>query len=109
VMLASVTERTREIGVRVAVGAQPRDVLLQFLVEAATLSLLGGIAGTLLGLGLTSGLPHLLKQLARFQAPPSAVAIVIALAVSLLIGIASGFYPARRAAHLDPVQALRHT
>ncbi|GEM_PF-268528 len=108
VMLASVTERTREIGVRIAVGAQPRDVQAQFLVEATTLSLLGGIGGILLGLGLSSGLPHVLKRLAGFQAPPSAVAVVVAVLASLLIGVASGYYPARRAAHVDPIQALRH-
>ncbi len=103
IMLVSVTERTREIGVRMAVGARPRDVMSQFLIEATTLALIGGVAGILLGLiGAVS--------VSRFIGWPLYVdvnSIVMAVVVSGLIGILSGFYPAWRASRLDPVEALR--
>jgi putative ABC transport system permease protein len=103
IMLVSVTERTREIGLRLAVGARPRDVLWQFLIEATTLSTLGGAIGVAIGIGAA-------VAIARFAGWPSLVsfdAILIAVGVSGLIGVFFGFYPARRAAKLDPIEALR--
>lgn len=103
IMLVSVTERTREIGLRMAVGARGRDILWQFLIEATTLSALGGLFGVLLGIGLAQaislsfGWPSLI----------SLEAIAIAVGFSGLVGIFFGFYPARRAARLDPIEALR--
>ncbi len=103
IMLVSVTEGTREIGIRVAVGAKGRDVLLQFLIEATTLSGLGGVVGIMVGIAISVWLA------ARMQwptlTPPSA--IVIAFLFSAMIGIFFGFYPARKAANLDPIEALR--
>jgi putative ABC transport system permease protein len=104
IMLVSVTERTREIGIRLAIGALERQVLSQFLVEAVVLSLFGGLVGILLGLGLallatrTLGVPFLVE--------PGIV--LIAFAFSALVGIVFGYFPARRAARLDPIEALRH-
>ena len=103
IMLVSVTERTREIGLRLAVGARQRDVLAQFLIEATTLATIGGAAGVALGIGAA-------LTIARFAGWPSVVsaeAILIAVGVSGLIGIFFGFYPARQAARLDPIEALR--
>ena len=104
IMLVSVTERTREIGIRVAVGAQAGDILLQFLIEAVTLSLLGGLLGVLLGIGAS----RLTAVFTDFQAIVSTGSIVIAFSVSAAIGIFFGFYPARKAASLDPIEALRY-
>ncbi len=104
IMLVSVTERTREIGVRLAIGARGREVLTQFLVEAAALSILGGLVGIGLGLGgswLASDVLHL-----PFALVPSI--IVIAFGFSALVGIAFGWWPARKAARLNPIEALRH-
>ena len=103
IMLVSVTERTREIGLRMAVGAQGRDVLRQFLVEAAVLSLVGGLAGAALGFGVSAALTRLLAWPTAI--PAEAVAAAVAFAGAT--GIAFGFYPARRAARLDPIEALR--
>ncbi|MCA3565166.1 MAG: ABC transporter permease [Methylocystis sp.] len=103
IMLVSVTERTREIGVRMAVGARPRDVMGQFLIEATTLALIGGVAGILLG----GALSQLVSHLAGWPLYVDVSAIVMAVVVSGLIGILSGFYPAWRASRLDPVEALR--
>ncbi|MBL8572073.1 MAG: ABC transporter permease [Hyphomicrobiaceae bacterium] len=104
IMLVSVTERTREIGIRLAIGALEGQVLTQFLVEAVVLSLFGGLTGILLGLGLayaaTSGLG------VPFVVSPGLVAV--AFGFSALIGVVFGFFPARRAAHLNPIDALRH-
>ncbi len=104
IMLVSVTERTREIGIRLAIGALEGQVLAQFLVEAMVLSLFGGIAGILLGLGLAWGAISLLGVPFVF----SPTIILIAFAFSALIGVIFGYVPARRAAHLDPIEALRH-
>ncbi len=104
IMLVSVTERTREIGIRLAVGALERQVLLQFLVEAAVLSLIGGLIGVLLGLGL-AGLAALAMDI---PFAPSIGIVMLAVAFSGAIGLAFGFFPARRAARLDPIEALRH-
>jgi putative ABC transport system permease protein len=103
IMLVSVTERTREIGVRMAVGARPIDVMGQFLIEATTLALIGGVAGILLGFGAAIGV----SRLAGWPLYVDINAIVLAVLVSGLIGILSGFYPAWRASRLDPVEALR--
>lgn len=104
IMLVSVAERTREIGLRMAVGAKGRDVLLQFLVEAATISLIGGVLGIALGFGLSRALTGLLGWPTTFA--PEAVAL--AFGFSAFVGIFFGFYPARRAAGLDPIEALRY-
>ena len=103
IMLVSVTERTREIGLRMAVGAQGRDVLRQFLVEAAVLSLVGGLAGAALGFGVSAALTRLLDWPTAI--PAEAVAAAVAFAGAT--GIVFGFYPARQAARLDPIEALR--
>jgi len=104
IMLVSVTERTREIGVRLAVGARSSDILLQFLIEAVTLSLLGGIIGILVGVGGARAVS------ANFGWPTlvSVQSIVVAFAFSAFIGVFFGFYPARKAARLDPIEALRY-
>jgi putative ABC transport system permease protein len=104
ILLVSVSERTREIGVRLAVGAKARHILLQFLVEATVLSSAGGVAGVLLGVGAAS----LIGRLAEWPILVSPGAIVLALAFSCGVGLLFGVYPARRAAGLDPILALRH-
>ena len=104
IMLVSVTERTREIGIRLAVGAMEGEVLLQFLVEAVTLSLFGGIAGILLGLGAAAGGSALLNV--PFVLNPWIV--VVAFLFSGAVGIVFGYFPARKAAQLNPIDALRH-
>jgi len=104
IMLVSVTERTREIGLRMAVGARGRDILLQFLVEAITLSLIGGIIGIVFGLGGSRAISYL----AEWRTLVSMEAIVLAFGFAALIGIFFGFYPARKAARLDPIEALRY-
>ena len=103
IMLVSVTERTREIGLRLAVGARPRDILSQFLIEATTLSTIGGA----LGIGLGVGIAYLVAQLAGWPSLVSTNAILMAVGFSALVGIFFGFYPAQRAAKLDPIEALR--
>jgi putative ABC transport system permease protein len=103
IMLVAVKERTREIGVRRAVGARRRDILLQFLAEALTLSAFGGAIGIALGFGTSFGLTLLLDWPTRM----SASAVGLAFGISAAIGIFFGFYPARRAARLDPIDALR--
>ncbi|HEU4602549.1 MAG TPA: ABC transporter permease [Steroidobacteraceae bacterium] len=104
IMLVSVTERTREIGTRLAVGAMARDVLLQFLVEAVTLAALGGVIGIILGLS-TGALANNAFHV-PFVLNPGIV--VLAFAFSAAVGIVFGYFPARRAAQLDPIEALRH-
>ena len=103
IMLVSVTERTREIGIRMAVGARPRDILAQFLVEALTLSVAGGAIGVVLGivaaqrLAAQFGWPMLIR--------PDIV--VVSVVFSALVGVVFGIYPARKASQLDPIEALR--
>jgi putative ABC transport system permease protein len=103
IMLVSVTERTREIGLRMAIGAKGRDVLLQFLVEAVTLSLLGGGVGIALGFSIAEGMARWMSWPAKV--PPDAVAMAFGFAAAT--GIFFGFYPAQKAARLDPIDALR--
>ncbi|HWW89038.1 MAG TPA: FtsX-like permease family protein, partial [Vicinamibacterales bacterium] len=102
-MLVSVTERTREIGIRRAMGARRRDVMLQFLVESVTLSCFGGVAGILFGFVAAFAVTVLLE----WPTAVSPIAVVIAFAVAGAIGVFFGFYPARRASRLDPIDALR--
>jgi putative ABC transport system permease protein len=104
IMLVSVTERTREIGVRLAVGARSRDILMQFLTEAVTLSILGGA----LGIGVGVGCSRLVTQQLGWPTLTSTDSIVLAFSVSAAIGIFFGFYPARKASQLDPIDALRY-
>jgi putative ABC transport system permease protein len=104
IMLVSVTERTREIGLRKATGARRRDILIQFLVESATLSLVGGIIGILLG----SSIALAVSGLTQLPAAIKWWSIALALVVSTAVGLFFGIYPATRAANLDPIVALRH-
>jgi len=104
IMLVSVTERTREIGIRIAVGAQGMDIMLQFLIEAITLSLFGGTIGVLVGIGAS----RLTAVFAGFDAIVSTDSIVLAFSVSFAIGVFFGIYPARKAAALNPIDALRY-
>ena len=103
IMLVSVTERTREIGIRLAIGAQERDVMTQFLIEAMALAVVGGIAGVLFGLAIA----YLVTGLLGWAFLPSAPLILGATVFSGLIGVGFGFFPARRAARLNPIEALR--
>jgi putative ABC transport system permease protein len=102
IMLVSVAERTREIGIRMAVGARERNILMEFLIEAILLALLGGTLGALLALGIIAAVARLSQWPMRLE--PSA--LLVALATSTAIGVAFGFFPARRAARLDPILAL---
>ncbi len=104
IMLVSVTERTREIGLRMAVGARGGDILTQFLVEAVTLSLVGGLIGVALGIGGS----WMIAEFAGWQTQLSSASIALAVSFSAAIGIFFGFYPARKAARLLPIQALRY-
>jgi putative ABC transport system permease protein len=104
IMLVSVTERTREIGIRIALGAHGSDILTQFLIEAVTLSSLGGVVGILLGLGTSTAL----SQIAGWPTLTPIDAIVAAFLFSAGVGVFFGLYPARRAAALDPIEALRY-
>jgi putative ABC transport system permease protein len=104
IMLVSVTERTREIGLRLAIGAKTRDILAQFLVEAVTLSLLGGVSGIAIGIAASV----LISYIAKWSTLVSPTAIALAFVFSGLVGIFFGYYPARKAASLDPIEALRY-
>ena len=103
IMLVAVTERTREIGVRKALGAKRRRILAQFAVEAVVLSLVGG----LLGVGLGVGLAHLARWMVGLPAEVPAWAVLLSLGMSSGVGLVFGIYPAARAAKLDPVEAMR--
>ncbi|HEX2593026.1 MAG TPA: ABC transporter permease [Rhizomicrobium sp.] len=104
IMLVSVTERTREIGIRLAIGARANDVLLQFLIEAVVMSALGGIVGVIIGL-TGSGIATIFLEIPFILSPG---VIIIAVAFAAGVGVAFGYFPARRAARLDPIEALRH-
>jgi putative ABC transport system permease protein len=104
IMLVSVTERTREIGIRMAIGARAHDIRTQFLVEAIALAVLGGLAGAILGIVAVAVLARILE----WNMAPSPVALAVSIGTSAVTGVAFGFFPARRAAKLDPIEALRH-
>ena len=104
IMLVSVTERTREIGLRMAVGARGKDILAQFLIEATTLSLIGGAIGVMLGAGATLAVGHF----AGWKVAMTVDAVVLAVGFSALVGVFFGYYPARRASRLLPIAALRY-
>ena len=104
IMLVSVTERTREIGIRMAVGARARDILRQFLIEAVVLCLTGGVVGILLGRGVSVAITALLHWPTLLSLP----AIMASVAVSCTVGIIFGFYPAWKASRLNPIEALRY-
>jgi putative ABC transport system permease protein len=108
IMLVSVTERTREIGIRKAVGARRRDILAQFLTEAVVVSLVGGGIGVALGMALSTGIAQIDlggQRLATLVAPD---AVALAFGVSAAIGLFFGIYPAARASRLNPIEALRY-
>ena len=107
IMLVSVTERIREIGIRMAVGAREKDILLQFLTEAVVLSVLGGIAGIAFGIG-SSKLMKYVPIFSQWETVVSWGAIALAFLFSASVGIFFGFYPARKASRLDPIEALRY-
>ena len=104
IMLVSVTERYREIGLRMAVGARPRDILRQFLVESIVLCVLGGSAGILVGRGSS----FLVRRLAHWPTEPSLPALVASVSISITVGLIFGYYPAWKASRLDPIEALRY-
>jgi putative ABC transport system permease protein len=104
IMLVSVTERTREIGIRMSVGAKPADILLQFLLEAILLSLIGGAVGIMLGIGLTA----VIAYFAEWPTPISVFAIIVSSLFAAAVGIFFGLYPARKASRMNPIEALRY-
>ncbi len=104
IMLVLVTERTREIGIRIAIGARRRDILLQFLLEAITIS----IVGCLVGVGLGIGGAVLVNQLTQTAVVITISSVVMAFMVAAAVGVFFGFYPARKAAHMEPIEALRY-
>jgi putative ABC transport system permease protein len=104
IMLVSVTERTREIGIRKAIGATPRDILLQFLIESAIISLLGGLVGIIIGIGGAV----LLATVGGWNTLIGTASVFVALGVSAGVGLFFGIYPATKAAALHPIEALRY-
>jgi len=104
IMLVSVTERTREIGTRLAIGALEREVLMQFLIEAVVLASFGGVIGIVLGLSMAAVGAHVLSM----PYIPSPEIIAVAFIFSAAVGVVFGYFPARQAARLDPIEALRH-
>ena len=116
IMLATVTERTREIGIRRALGAKQRDIIMQFLVEAVVQTTVGGLCGVIIGITSVYTVPpiwELIRDLGWFEAPPLPAKlhvpiIFISIAFSVAVGVLFGLYPAWRASRLDPIEALRH-
>jgi macrolide transport system ATP-binding/permease protein len=104
ILLVSVTERTREIGIRMAVGAKARHILAQFLCEAVALSAAGGIAGIAIGIGVS----HVISRVSGWPTLVSPLAVVGSFLFSAAVGVFFGFYPARKASRLNPIAALRH-
>jgi ABC-type antimicrobial peptide transport system permease subunit len=104
ILLVSVTERTREIGLRMAIGARRTHVLLQFLAEAVLLSVTGGVAGIVMGVAFSLAIPII----SGWSAPISGAAVIGGFVFSAAVGIFFGYYPARKAARLDPIEALRY-
>jgi putative ABC transport system permease protein len=104
IMLASVTERTREIGIRRAIGAKRKQIITQFLIETVVLSTIGG----LIGIGIGIAIPQAITYFAGMPTMVTAYSVVLAVGISMMVGIVFGLYPAVRAANLDPIVALRH-
>jgi putative ABC transport system permease protein len=104
IMLVSVTERIREIGIRMSVGAREKDILLQFLTEAVVLSVIGGLLGIFLGIGAS----QIMSKVGGWRTVVSSTSIILAFLFSATVGIVFGFYPARKASKLDPIEALRY-
>ena len=104
IMLVSVTERTREIGLRMAVGATGGDIMTQFLIESVVLSLIGGLIGAILGIGGSLGMANL----SEWPAIIDTKSVLLAFGFSAAVGVFFGFYPARKASLMDPIEALRH-
>ena len=104
IMLVSVTERTREIGLRKAVGARRKDIMLQFLIESVVMTFSGGVIGIIFGMGLA----FLLSVLAGWMTKVSIFSIVLATSFSIVVGLGFGLWPARKAAQLNPIEALRY-
>ena len=111
IMLATVTERTREIGIRRALGAKRKDIVTQFLVEAVVQTTVGGLTGVFVGVATVFGAPLAYRAFAGGNLPAvlDYRSILLSLAVSVVVGVIFGLYPAWRAARLDPIEALRHT
>ena len=104
IMLATVTERTREIGIRRALGAKRRDITEQFLIETVVLSGVGGLLGIAIGVVI----PQVIVYFAKTRADVTLYSVLLSFGISVAVGIVFGLYPARRAAQMDPIEALRH-
>jgi putative ABC transport system permease protein len=110
IMLVSVTERTREIGIRKAIGATTTDIIMQFLTESVIMTMIGGVLGIIAGLGLANGVAYIVDRMNVGQISPvlSLQSVLIAVLFSSAVGLFFGIYPARKAARMDPIDALRY-